>query len=153
MSPLQFKKFKIWIVVIFIAMAWFLPGKKYLRSTSTEPSKENFFERVVNIPKFDAKIHSDGCSGGMSLAYSNLSILHDKFGNQLPWRSCCVFHDEAYYYGGTRSEKEKADKQLRLCVSSIIGEDLLGRLMEQAVKIGGQPQLPTSFRWGYGADF
>jgi hypothetical protein len=60
------------------------------------------------------------------------------------WRECCVVHDRAYYYGGTREEKRAADEAFGV---------LLGSTMQIAVSIGGLPYLPTSYRWGYGEDF
>ena len=32
-------------------------------------------------------------------------------------RECCLEHDQAYYYGGTRIERAAADEKLRLCLS------------------------------------
>ena len=111
------------------------------------------WERKQGLPEFNPELHSDGCSGGMSKLYSKLTFLHPVHGNELRWRECCVIHDKAYYYGGSKAEKEKADQELRTCVTGIVGNDFLGKLMEAAVDIGGGPYLPAPFRWGYGEDF
>lgn len=116
------------------------------------PESEKW-HKLSNIPVYDVRKHSDGCSGGMSLIYSKLTFLHDKFGKKLEWRHCCEVHDKAYYYGGTKIMKKQADKQLNQCVTKVIGNKYLGKAMQTAVAIGGGPNLPTPYRWGYGADY
>jgi hypothetical protein len=116
------------------------------------------FEPITGIPKFDPEKHSDGCSGGMSANYAKLPAwVHDKFGKTLPWRDCCVEHDKAYYYGGSRELKLAADEALKECVAKTLKDEnagmLLGLAMQLAVTIGGQPYFATSYRWGYGEDF
>ena len=116
------------------------------------------YQRLSGLPEFDPEKHSDGCSGGMSLLYSMApDKVKDEHGRYLPWRSCCEVHDRAYYYGGTAEEKRIADEKLMNCVSQKFGDSfkgrLLGRSMEMAVKFGGKPYYPTSYRWGYGEDF
>ena len=111
------------------------------------------WKRVTGIPDFNPNNskHTDGCSGGMSASYAKLSQ-----GKTLLWRQCCVVHDEAYYYGGTREEKSTADKALNTCVAKKLGGKasgkILGSLMNGAVAIGGLPYFDTSYRWGYGED-
>jgi hypothetical protein len=118
---------------------------------------EDLWQRITGIPEFDPEKHSDGCSGGMSASYAKLSGIHELFGETLPWRECCVVHDRAYYYGGTREEKRAADEALKQCVAQKIGNDILGKLlgsgMQLAVSIGGLPYFSTPYRWGYGEDF
>ena len=116
------------------------------------------FEPIRGIPEFDPEKHSDGCSGGMSAAYSRLpDWVHRQFGPVLPWRDCCVEHDRAYYYGGSREQKIAADKRLKDCVAEVLNDEvaglLLARAMRIAVHIGGQPYFATPYRWGYGEDF
>ena len=121
-------------------------------------TKPDFWERITDIPEFDPKKHSDGCSGGMSDSYAKLpQAIRDRFGETLPWRQCCVVHDRAYYYGGTREEKQAADEALKQCVAQTLDNNILGILlglaMQAAVSIGGLPYFATSYRWGYGEDF
>lgn len=116
------------------------------------------WQRITGIPEFDPQKHSDGCSGGMSDSYAKLSQdIHDRFGEELLWRKCCVVHDRAYYYGGTREEKLAADEALKKCVAQTLGDDIFGKMlgsaMQAAVNIGGLPYFATSYRWGYGKDF
>ena len=66
----------------------------------------DYWQKITGIPEFDPIKHSDGCSGGMSDTYAKLSKdIHKRFGETLPWRECCVVHDRAYYYSGSREEK------------------------------------------------
>nr|WP_320017192.1 hypothetical protein [uncultured Desulfobacter sp.] len=121
-------------------------------------TKPDLWVRLTGIPEFDPKKHSDGCSGGMSASYAKLpQAIRDRFGETLFWRECCVVHDRAYYYGGSREEKEAADEALKQCVAKKLDSDivgiLLGSAMEAAVLIGGLPYFSTSYRWGYGEDF
>jgi len=117
-----------------------------------KPQSEQWI-KLTGIPEFNVKIHSDGCSGGMSLIYSKLTFLHKQNGKTLEWRNCCEIHDRAYYYGGSKLEKKQADTQLSQCVTKVVGHQFLGKAMQIAVGIGGGPSLPTSYRWGYGEDF
>ena len=121
-------------------------------------SKPDLWERVTGIPEFDPDKHSDGCSGGMSAAYARLPReIRQQAGETLPWRECCIVHDRAYYYGGSRNEKLAADEALKACVAKILGDEplgvLLGSAMQIAVTIGGLPYFATPYRWGYGEDF
>jgi len=86
---------------------------------------------------------TDGCSGGMSWLYNNI------FGKELPWRDDCVEHDKAYWYGGTSEQRRLADIKL-MCDVANTGYPIIGSLMYVAVRIGGHPLLPMSWRWGYG---
>lgn len=125
-----------------------------LESTVAEDNKQSkAWSRVVGIPVFDVKLHSDGCSGGMSAIYSKLTFLHKKHGKTLQWRQCCEIHDLAYYYGGSKQNKVLADEELKSCVSAVVGNKFFGKIMQIAVKFGGGPYLPTSYRWGYGEDY
>lgn len=62
---------------------------------------------------------------------------------------CCVEHDKAYFYGGSKKERRAADRQLFECVKRKKGR-LLARMMWIGVRVGGVSFLPTSFRWGFG---
>ncbi|MDH4133990.1 MAG: dual specificity protein phosphatase family protein [Gammaproteobacteria bacterium] len=65
------------------------------------------------------------------------------------WHQCCVEHDRAYWLGGTRDERAAADKLLRQCVEGLNHKNI-ARLMQDGVRAGGTPWLPTWFRWGFG---
>jgi hypothetical protein len=66
------------------------------------------------------------------------------------WADCCVMHDRAYWRGGTASEREAADAQLRACVLARTGKPMFSGLMYWGVRGGGVPVIPTGYRWGYG---
>ncbi|OFZ19747.1 MAG: hypothetical protein A2X94_16615 [Bdellovibrionales bacterium GWB1_55_8] len=82
---------------------------------------------------------SDGCS---SFPDGNLT-------DKRKWRNCCIEHDIAYWQGGTRSQRLAADTQLRDCVAAT-GEHEIAQAMFAGVRVGGKPNLPTRWRWGYG---
>ena len=121
--------------------------------------------------------NSDGCSGGMSSAWSYLSDTLPEFvryaGEKPPWEHCCVAHDRHYWRGESDmgfAKRELADAELRQCVqlkgreqsneiSTILRLpkqdiieliDLTAVLMYQAVRIGGAPCTGLAWRWGYG---
>ncbi|MEK9627909.1 MAG: hypothetical protein VW455_02710 [Nitrospinota bacterium] len=125
---------------------------------SNAKNKSEYWKRITGIPKFDPAKHSDGCSGGMSAGYAILpKKVHDKLGKTLPWRQCCIVHDHAYYYGGTRKEKTTADHALKQCVKKTIkgkiSGEIMGEIMRLAVTPGGSPYWKTPWRWGYGEDY
>ena len=120
---------------------------------------------------------SDGCSGGMSQSWQQLSETVPGFtrhiGERPPWEHCCVEHDRRYWRGETRDGFEmraQADEELRQCVhasgqenSARLAESLelsteevialfhlTGDLMYQAVRLGGAPCTGLDWRWGYG---
>lgn len=65
------------------------------------------------------------------------------------WRDCCMQHDLKYWAGGSFAEREEADDGLFQCVADK-GEPEVAVLMWKAVRVGGSPYWPTTFRWGYG---
>ena len=68
------------------------------------------------------------------------------------WGDCCVEHDKAYFFGGTKQERSAADKKLYKCVKGK-GHRFIARIMWLGVRIGGVGFLPTPFRWGFGEDW
>ena len=63
---------------------------------------------------------------------------------------CCYVHDVAYWPGGTAEQRERADDALRACVEGVTGSATLAQVIFHAVRVGGVPELPTSYRWGFG---
>lgn len=70
---------------------------------------------------------TDGCSGGLSLAWRAIGDLLPPFAEthqeNPPWEACCVTHDRVYHAaGGARTAEEShrarlvADEALRVCV-------------------------------------
>lgn len=74
---------------------------------------------------------TDGCSGGMSLAWRAISHRYPEFGDLHggvpPWEFCCEIHDRAYHAGGPRDAtpeesfraRRAADRELRQCVAQV----------------------------------
>jgi hypothetical protein len=83
---------------------------------------------------------SDGCS----LFPDHSVITRDD------WCACCLEHDLAYWRGGTRAERERADARLQECVFAKTGDEHLARLMYEGVRFGGSPYFYNWYRWGYG---
>jgi len=70
-------------------------------------------------------------------------------GHRQLWLKCCTEHDQRYWLGGTYVDRQKADRQLRRCVSQV-GNPAIAEIMMRGVRVGGSPWWPTPFRWGYG---
>lgn len=64
---------------------------------------------------------------------------------------CCVEHDKAYFFGGTKNERRAADDRLYECVKGK-GRSFIAKIMWVGVRVGGVGFLPTPFRWGFGKD-
>jgi hypothetical protein len=91
----------------------------------------------------DFPFTTDGCSGGMTATWRLFFRLDP------PWNDLCVDHDRTYWAGGSRAYRAAADRDLRNSVARR-GYPVWAWLMWAAVRIGGHPLLPTSWRWGYG---
>lgn len=91
----------------------------------------------------DKPFTTDGCSGGMTWAFRLV------FRRDPPWQGACIEHDRAYWAGGTRLDRSKADAWLQVRVDGA-GYPWVSLLMWLAVRIGGHPLLPLPWRWGYG---
>jgi len=109
-------------------------------------------QRLIKIGPFIPE-NSDGCTV-LSWPYNKLT------GRQLPFRHCCVVHDEAYWYGGTKKQRKDADLLLMNCVAkhgrSKFGDVaywILSRVMYVAVRIGGSPKIGVPWRWEFGTRY
>jgi hypothetical protein len=91
----------------------------------------------------DFPFTTDGCSGGMTAMWRLVGRCDP------PWNDLCVEHDRAYWAGGTAEMRRQADRVLRDGVAHN-GHPVWAWLMWAAVRPGGHPLLPTSWRWGYG---
>jgi hypothetical protein len=90
----------------------------------------------------DTEFTSDGCSGGMTVIWQFL------FNKLPPWNGVCVEHDRAYSRGGTANDRRIADAELLAGVAHN-GHPVWAIIMWIAVRIGGHPYFPFSWRWGY----
>jgi hypothetical protein len=120
---------------------------------------------------------SGGLSAGWEFLADKFSSFLKQYGQQPPWQQCCVEHDRAYWQGNTQSGyalRLDADTQLKSCVEQtgidlapqlskdrgdklinsekeiILSFRIAAELMYRAVRIGGKPCTPFSWRWGYG---
>ena len=110
--------------------------------------KKLFFSHISVI---SLCVFLSGCSGTIKpFASDGCSSFPDgKFEHSELWLQCCIEHDQAYWKGGTYSERLQADNDLQMCVKQV-GEPEIATLMLAGVRVGGSPLWPTSFRWGYG---
>lgn len=84
--------------------------------------------------------YSDGCS-----------LFPDGVpGDPRRWCDCCFAHDIAYWRGGTRDDRERADVALRKCVLAKTNDPRLAAVMYDGVRLGGAPVFPNWYRWAYG---
>lgn len=86
---------------------------------------------------------SDGCS-----LFPDKNII-----TKIDWCECCFEHDISYWQGGTKEDREEADKRLRECVLEKTGDEKLAELMYRGVRFGGSTHFPNWYRWGYGWDY
>lgn len=70
--------------------------------------------------------------------------------NSDDWCDCCLEHDIAYWQGGTKEQRLRADGELRDCVLKKTGNQTLAEAMYQGVRFGGSPYFYNWYRWGYG---
>lgn len=66
-----------------------------------------------------------------------------------PWENDCVEHDRAYWEGGTKAKRRRAD--LKLAAKIVLkGYPLIAMVTYYAIRVGGHPWWPFSWRWDYG---
>lgn len=84
--------------------------------------------------------NSDGCSF-LSAPYQFLTK------KPLPFRDCCVKHDEAFWYGGSKEEHRAADKRFRECIKKS-GFPVTAWILWAIVRVFGSTCSPfPQFRW------
>ncbi len=125
-------------VILIIALpAILLP----LGCSSTSPQVDKLAREIYSTSRFDEPLpahpfKSDGCSCWPD-------------GD---WVECCVRHDLVYWMGGTREQRERADLELRDCVTEK-DHPVVAWMMYYGARAGGVWWLPTPFRWGFGWDY
>ena len=89
---------------------------------------EPLLQQIASHPDQLSEFSTDGCSGGLSAAWTQLSEQYPLFeathGGLPPWQDCCVNHDRAYHVGGRAvatalesfARRRDADLALRACV-------------------------------------
>ncbi len=102
------------------------------------------FITACSAPKQLIKdFNSDGCS-----------LFPDgSFSGDIDWSDCCLEHDIQYWQGGTKEQRLVADSLFRQCLLKKTGDKKLADLMYQGVRLGGNPNIPSWYRWGYGWNY
>ncbi len=171
-------KKRVWVIVGLLTALTVAPfSALWFRDTTAgqrwlERQIENFGHRALLKVSKDAipsAFVTDGCSGGMSLIWPELSrqfpALKGELGDALPWKSCCISHDRVYHNAGASQTAKNsfearvgADQALHQCVANLgvsmpkytVEFDVLANAMYAAVRLGGAPCSSLSWRWGYG---
>ena len=85
-------------------------------------------ERIAEGDAVLSEFTTDGCSGGLSTGWEQLSarfpVFAKRHGEQPPWQECCVAHDREYHAGGAGyasaiasfERRKEADLKLKACV-------------------------------------
>lgn len=148
----------------------YLPIGRYTAIEQAELLAHGQLLNVIGRGAGKSKFSTDGCSGGISAVWSEVSVqfpeLAAQFGRTLPWQACCVAHDRVYHEAGNAQSAQasfearlEADNALRICVAQM-GEGLsaierdgyqaLSQVMYGAVRAAGGPCSGLPWRWGYG---
>jgi hypothetical protein len=89
---------------------------------------ESLLTRIAEIDTELAEFSTDGCSGGLSVGWAELSDRFPAFaarlGGEPSWEACCVAHDRDYHGGGAEAnsasdsfdQRRDADLELASCV-------------------------------------
>lgn len=123
-----------YIFTVTIILAQFLGCSSLPEYRSELNSKSD-----LELNKQLAPFISDGCS----FFPEGTKLDKDK------WLRCCIIHDLAYWAGGTKAQKYKADTALRKCVA-LKDESIISKMMYIGTRVGGLPDYNTDFKWGYG---
>lgn len=73
-------------------------------------------------------------------------------GREEPWQRDCIYHDKAYWKGGTKEDKKNADLCLGLAVFEM-GYPWWAFLMYLIITVFGSGYLPFPWRWGFGENY
>lgn len=69
------------------------------------------------------------------------------------WRHCCVQHDLAYWQGGSKEQRQAADKAIEVCVLEAADSKGLANYMHGMIRMGGSPYWLSTYRWGFGWNY
>ncbi|MBK1649351.1 hypothetical protein CKO36_12240 [Rhabdochromatium marinum] len=82
---------------------------------------------------------SDGCSGGLSALWTQLSrwlpafrTIHD---DHPPWESCCIAHDRAYHTGGLEEPSAQASFDARLRADQVLRDCVIETASQRAAAL------------------
>jgi len=98
--------------------------ERQLETSRHESLLTRIAERDAELSEFS----TDGCSGGLSIGWAQLSdrfpAFAARFGDEPSWEACCVAHDRDYHVGGAEAvsasdsfdQRRDADRTLASCV-------------------------------------
>jgi hypothetical protein len=116
--------------------------------------REPVLRKILRQSTLACLLVMSGCATSSSLnefTSDGCSLFPDgTLKNPTLWCDCCFNHDMAYWQGGSKQDREAADKALRACVIERTGDHALAQTMYEGVRVGGSPAFPTWYRWGYG---
>ncbi|TVP84146.1 MAG: hypothetical protein EA347_11215 [Thioalkalivibrio sp.] len=104
------------------------PGESFAKRLSVEVAAHRRLVEVMDrAGHAPVPFTTDGCSGGLSMAWDLIADILPAFARthqgRPPWEACCVTHDRVYHVaGGARAARESyrarfvADEALRECV-------------------------------------
>jgi hypothetical protein len=65
------------------------------------------------------------------------------------WKHCCLEHDMRYWFGGSDSELNTADHQLKSCVKDVAGS-IWANLIYSGVRTGHNSPIKNKTHWSWG---
>jgi len=131
------KPFAIILLLILAIISSIVSAQDEAQSSLTMDSIERSLElsshqqllsRIAEDNTLLNDFTTDGCSGGLSSVWSQLSVrfpdLARVHGDLPPWQSCCISHDRQYHQGGLGAnsadlsfdQRKAADLTLKACV-------------------------------------
>jgi hypothetical protein len=69
----------------------------------------------------------------------------------MKWAHCCVKHDLAYWVAGSKIDMNRADKELKKCVTEA-GAPKIASLMYAGIRFGHLSPVKNKYRWGWAHD-
>lgn len=150
---MRFQRFlKLIILLLFVV---YYTGDAFCNPVAEQLERTNaLFGMLVGKNTLQANkpilrpFNSDGCSLSPNSFF------------KVDFVECCVEHDIAYWLGGTSEQKIAADNIFRSCMNEKIKFSYTATAYQSVaytyywgVRIGGDANLPNSFRWGYGWNY
>lgn len=65
------------------------------------------------------------------------------------WKNCCIEHDLRYWFGGDRSDMDRADLQIKTCVNELAGP-VWANLIYEGIRLGHHSPIKNKTHWSWG---